>query len=200
MPLVAQQIALAELDAHLEALATVAVQAWDRYHLLPAADRMIFGARERANCVHAYMVHYAAEYVAVAPGTIRCFKLNQMCGIVIDNKYAIRFKKLDEDSKSRNQPSRQVKEFQSQIELVGIDASHHFDVGYVLNLSETDILDVRLVHPAGEGIAWAKSLAPAFQDESVVDLFEVTESAEVVPAAIEPKEAAVVLKFEKKKE
>ena len=96
MPLVAMHTALSELEDHLEALATFAVQAWDRYHSLPAADRMIFGARERANCVHAYMVHYAAEYVAVAPGTIRCFKLNQMCGIVIDNKYAIRFKKLED--------------------------------------------------------------------------------------------------------
>lgn len=200
MPLVAMHTALSELEDHLEALATFAVQAWDRYHSLPAADRMIFGARERANCVHAYMVHYAAEYVAVAPGTIRCFKLNQMCGIVIDNKYAIRFKKLDEDSKSRNQPSRQVEEFLSQIELIGIDASHHLEVGYVLNSSATDVLDVRLVHPAGEGIAWVKSLAPSFQDESVVDLFEVNESEEVVPATIEPKEAAVVLKFEKKKE
>ena len=199
MPLVPMSKALADLEPHLGAIAAIAVKAWDRYHELPEADRMIFGARERANCVHAYMVHYAAEYVAVAVGRLRCFERNQMCGVVIDNKYAIRFKKLDEESRSRNQPSRQVDEFRCQVELDGIDASHHLELGYVLNRPGTKLLDVRLVHPAGDGVAWAKSIAPAFQDATLRDLFEASEASDVVvPAEIEAKKSAVVLKFEKK--
>jgi hypothetical protein len=193
MPLVAMHTALAALDSHLGPVASVASKAWDRYHQLPAADRLIFGARERANCVHAYMLHYAAEYAAQASG-VRCFERNQMCGIVIDDKYAIRFKKIDEDSLSRNQPSKQVEEFRAQIELDGIDASHHLELGYVLNRLGTDLLDVRLVHPAGEGVSWAKSLTPTFQDATVADIFENV-AEEVTPASIEPKETAVVLPF-----
>lgn len=181
--IVAQEIAAKELDTHLPELATLVRAAWSDVEMLPDSFRVVMTPRTRACAVHDFMVARAAGYATSADG-VRIFERQSMHGIVVDDKYAIRFKKFDEDGLSKNQPTIQVTEFRSQLELDGIDAVHHLEVGYVLNAFGTDITDILVTCPAGKGNAWAMSLKSQQAKTVVADIFENVPAQEPVEGVI----------------
>jgi len=187
MPIANQSMTLFDLNPYLAELASVVLGAWEDVRLLPEECQVTIGARTRASLVHDYMLKRASALEA-GHSAIRYFQRQSMHGLVIDGKYAIRFKKLDEDSKSKNQPTQQVAEYRAQIELEGIDAAHHLEIGYVLNNFGTEVADVRLACPAGAGVAWASSLFKNETQTVVADLFQPVE--EVEQADIRPRRQA----------
>lgn len=184
MPLVSMALALADLDRHLPAFFDIPNGAWDDYHSKISPEcQLIFNATARANNVHAFMIERASKYAEACGGSVKLFRCQQMRGLVIDQRYAIRFKKLDEDNNSRNQPSRQVRRFRDQIEFPDFPKAHHLELGYVLDNSQTKFLEARLVSPSGDGFAWFCKMLPFAAVPKVVDMFEHVEAeeAEVVP-------------------
>ncbi|MET4574983.1 hypothetical protein [Ottowia thiooxydans] len=190
MAIVSQDLVCEELDHHLEAFDEMVRGAWADYRALPSICHVTFGARSRASVVHDFLLSRAAAYADSTPG-VCYFKLNLMHGIVIGGRYAIRFKKFDYDNRSRNQPTLQVAEFRSQIELDGIDAAHHLEVGYILDDLDADVVDVRLACPSGYGNAWVVSLSDRGTATVVADLFSPSNDGdtggEVEPAGIKPR-------------
>lgn len=204
MAIVSQKVACEDLSHHLDALDEMVRGAWNDYMAMPAKYLVTFGARSRASGVHDLLLSRAAVYAEATPG-VRYFKRNLMHGLVIDGKYAIRFKKFDDENRSRNQPTTQVAEFRSQVELDGIDAAHHLEVGYVLDWLNTEIADVRLACPAGQGNAWVVSVSDGSTEAVLADLFAPSgdggAEAEVQPATIEPRKPdAQVVPFTRKSE
>jgi hypothetical protein len=201
MPIPSLDQTVADLGPYFDSIREFSQKAWDYYHgELPPLAQMIFGSRSRANNVHDLMVYFASEFVAENADCARSFERQQMRGVVLLDKYAIRLKKIDEGNRSRNQPSTQVSSFREQIELDGIGAIHHLELGYILDKWQREIVDVRLVCPSGEGFAWAVSV---LGNQEVVatetNIFEIapTEESsveEVVPAEIEakPREADIL--------
>ena len=204
MAIVSREVACEELNHHLEAFDEIVRGAWDDFGALPSHCHVTFGLRSRASVVHDFLLSRAAAYADATPG-VKYFKLNLMHGLVIEGKYAIRFKKFDADNRSRNQPTMQVVEFRGQIELDGIDAAHHLEVGYVLDSLDTEVLDVRLACPAGHGNAWVVSVSDHGANAVLADLFSPSNDdgggSEVEPATIEPrKPEGEVIPFTRKSE
>ena len=189
MAIVSQDQAVEELNEHLGALDTIIRGAWRDVESLPTSCHIVMTARSRASLVHDYILARASEYASSAEN-VRYFTRQLMHGLVVDGRYAIRFKKFDEDNRSRNQPTVQVTEFRGQIELDGIDATHHLEVGYITNALGTDIADVRIACPSGFGNAWAVSISDRGVETVLADLFPKDGgdgSSDVEEASIEPR-------------
>jgi hypothetical protein len=171
MGLIAQSEALAILKPHIAALKSLPFEAWAEYHgEIPGSILLKFCPRTRASGIHNLMISAATKYAAVSSG-VRIFESQMMRGITVNNRLAIRFKKLDEDNRSRNQPSKQVRAFRNQKQLDGIAALHNLELGYVLNDSETEVVEARLVHPSGKGVYWWTTLGDEGQAGGTIELF-----------------------------
>jgi hypothetical protein len=197
MRIVTQAQALEDLKHHFPAFYEFATGAWDDCRNLPTKDLSVFTFRTKSSAIHDYMVARAAVHCETVED-MKPFKKNGMKGILVAGKYAIRFKKLDEDGRSKNQPTQQVKQFRSQIQLEGIEAEHHLELGYVTNAFQTEVLDVRLVCPSGElSNAWAESIGESVCSPVIEDIFaefqdsEIGET-EIAPKGVEEKEGKVI--------
>lgn len=195
MPIVNQARAVKDLGQHLPYLDVIVREAWGDLDALPLNLQLKMSARTRASLIHDFMLDRAAQYAAETGG-VRYFERQSMCGLVVDGRYAIRFKKLDEDGLSRNQPTLQVAEFRNQVELDGIDAAHHLEVGYVMNAFGTEVSDVRVTCPAGRGNAWSMSIRGESVATVIADIFADQSIDEVQEAAVVPRQtSADILEF-----
>jgi hypothetical protein len=198
MGLINQEEAMGILGPHISALRAIPLDAWDEYHAeMPESLLVTFCSRTRASAVHNLMVRNAAKYASSTDG-VRLFERNKMVGITIDGRLAIRFKKLDEESLSRNQPSQQVDDFRGQQILDGIDATHNLELGYVLNEEETEVLEVRIAHPTGQGVYWWATLNNEGESGGTIALFTPPAGPEPQPPRIEPKKPDNVIPLRKK--
>lgn len=179
---------MAILQPHLGFLHDLPHNAWAQYHAeIPAHLLIAFCSRTRASGVHNLMVSDATRYAAVT-ADVRPFDRFKMKGITINGVLAIRFKKLGEDSRSRNQPSQQVRDFRNQMRLDGIPAAYNLELGYVLNEHETEITEARLVHPSGKGIFWWTRIGAPGEQAGTIELFpNQPEGPKPKPPAIGPK-------------
>lgn len=171
---------------------------WDEYHARIPGDMLVsFCTRSRASCLHNLIIREASRYAAQRED-VRVFERSLMKGIVIDDRIAIRFKKLDEESLSRGHYTRQVREFRSQRQLDGIDAAHHLEIGYVLNRDETEIAEVRVVCPSGRSVAWWARLDETGIQPVVFDLLAPNDPSGDGGAIVKPKTPAVVVPLRRK--
>lgn len=199
MPLISQAEAERRLKPFAQSLYGVPRNAWDIYHrLTPAALLLHYKATARATSVHDLMVAEAAKLVS-ENDEIKAFECLTMRGIIIDGM-AIRFKKLDEQSRSRNNVTGQVERFRQQIPLQGFDALHNLELGYVLNHDETDISEIRIACPNNRGVFWAMRLNDGGGEMIIADLFDPIaprDDDDDEGAEIAPKNTGVVLPFQR---
>ncbi len=199
---ISQSEAAPLIQRHIKALYDIPTKAWDEYHAKVPKELLVsFGARTRASAVHDLMVRNAARYSSEVEN-VALFEVRMMRGLVLSQLLAIRLKKLDEESGSRSQPTEQVTKFRNQEQLDGIDALHNLELGYVLNESETNIAEVRLVCPSGDGVAWSMRIGPEAAEPSVVDLLpKPSDPGPDKPAKITPKKPdSVVVPIRAKKD
>ena len=204
MGAVAQETVVEHLSSHLAALDEIVRGAWNDVKELPASCQIAMSARSRASLVHDFIVERAAQYAERTPG-VRTFERQLMHGLVFNGRYAVRFKKFDEDNLSKNHPTLQVVEFRSQVELDGIDAAHHLEVGYIADALGVSIADVRLACPSGRGNAWVVSISDRGVETVLADLFPLEGGGgggqAVEPADITPRKPdGQVIPFERKQE
>lgn len=200
MPLIDQSQAFELASPHFAALYNIPHEAWDTYHRdTPSHLLVSYGLRTQASAVHDLIVAGAESYAisSMANGGLRTFERQRMRGIVIANTLAIRIKKLDEDSLSRSQITRQVTQFREQIPLEGLDAIHNLEWGYVLNEDQTDIVDIRLVCPSGAGVYWSMRIDGRCASFDAVDIFTKPASPAPNPPKIGPKKKAIVIPIRK---
>jgi hypothetical protein len=167
----AAQTQLAEL---FDPLWEIVDDAWDDWQTETSPKaKAILTTRSRASNMHDYMVWRARRFCETRDDIeVRVKRL--MCVLVIHTgtaAFAIRFKKLDEDGLSRNQPTKQVQTFRRQDSLDGIPEAHHLEVGYILSRDQSKINAIEMVCPSGEkSNAWRCEITPLAgeQDGSVV--------------------------------
>ena len=190
---------MTDLGPHVDALYRIATVPWDEYHTLVPSDLLVaFCPRTRASAIHNLMVRAATQYAATTEN-VQPFDRQLMKGMVIDGRIAIRFKKLDEDSYSRGHYTKQVEEFRNQQTLDGIDATHHLELGYVLNRDETEISEVRVVYPSGRNNAWWSRIDASGIQPVVVDLLPPLRPTDGDGGAIiKPKDKGVVIPIRRK--
>lgn len=180
------------LEQHLVAFHKVAHEAWDSYLEIPENCRMGLSKRSRSSIVHDYMIHGAAKYADSVEG-IKLFNLKMLYGLVIGN-IAIRFKKFNEINLSSNNLTTQVKNFRSQLQIEGIPAMCHLEVGYSLDDHERKISQVTLACPSGvRSNIWEMEINGSETISLVEDIFNSIKKDDIKPLIIKSKKKGAVI-------
>lgn len=175
MALITFEDANSALGSKFPSLWNVVTGAWDDYaNFIPENVKALASPRSRASLVHDFMVQRSLTLAETELG-VSCLKHRLMFVLVFETQkgyIAMRLKKLNEYGFSKNNPTRQVDDFKNQVEIAGIDAKHHLEVGYVLNPLQTGIQSVELVCPSGDGVYWMADMSPTQAKENLYNLWE----------------------------
>lgn len=117
--------------------------------------------RAQATCTYTHMVAAAdrrfADHTGIRPLDIRGLKvwLFESASVVV------RFKKMDEDGRSRNYPTRQARDFDRQLELPGLPPKPlRLTVGYLLDDTATEFVRCQIARPDGRRTLWCGAVIP----------------------------------------
>jgi len=121
----------------------------DYVNLYDEKTRLLHCSTTRASIIHDHQVARASSYALEksAFGT-KLLELSKLKILLIHDKFAIRFKKLNVEKQSSNQPTQQVKTFLSQQVLDGMPVTHNLEAGYIQSLDSNEI-EVFLTYPSG---------------------------------------------------
>jgi hypothetical protein len=174
---------LSRLTPYLAGLREIPLKAWRAYEALPPGARVMMSKRSRASFVHDAMVVEATRMEARCTG-VRTFERQGLTGLLFDDSIAIRLKKFDLNSQSRNIPTDQVIAFRNQILIPGINAHVHLELGYVLDSLHMSVAEVRLVAPSGASNRWEYRLEAESPTAVITDLFDAMPAAELIPPRV----------------
>jgi hypothetical protein len=73
----------------------------------------------------------------------------------------VRFKKMDEDGRSRNYPTKQARDFDAQLELPGLPPKPvRLTAGYLLDETGIDFVRSQIARPYGREALWCGAVIP----------------------------------------
>ena len=175
MALLERDDAETALAPHVAAIKEIVAGAWSDYQKKYSLEvRAAHTRTTRANIVHCHMIERAAKYAQIATG-VRIHETQRMMTMVLDTAkgmIAMRFKKLDDDLRSQNQPTGQVDDFRMQMPLSGFEETHNFDAGYTVNEMAQELSGVYVVCLNGSGNYWEIALTDEGIQSIVTDLFD----------------------------
>ena len=198
MSLIEREEALSILGGHLSAFYKVVNGAWDDYMSYPIEKRVVHSGRSRASLVHDHMVDRASRYAVEEIG-VQIVELKKLYLFVFDGRIAVRFKKFDEELRTRNQPTKQVRRFKFQDQLPGVEAAHNLESGYILDANGQSIQAIHLVCPSGFGVYWDVLLTENAQLTVIEDLFakKVASEESDEGAVVKRREQAKIIQLKK---
>jgi hypothetical protein len=170
MALLAQPVVADILGDLVDDIRSAFFDALDDYHNYPDWARATHCATTTANNVHSHIRDRISKLAAQHSARLRVQVIRKMFVLVVDNKIAIRFKKLDDDLQTANMPTDQVVAFKGQQPLEGLDVICHLEAGYQLDATGQAIQATFLMHPNGVRNYWTWQLDNDQQDV-VTDLF-----------------------------
>ena len=186
MPLFEYREAMDMLDEHIPHIQDSIVSGWGRWKSLPADVRVDATPRSRASIVHDFIVSHAAKKMNAKVHDYSDMKL-----FLLGNKVALRFKKLDGNLLSRNQPTGQVRDFRAQGSLSGIPSLHNLEAGYILDDLDQEIDGIHIVCPNGKSNYWSVSIGEGEIRATDDDLFSdsrLNQDDDIKPASYKRKE------------
>jgi hypothetical protein len=78
-----------------------------------------------------------------------------------DAGVVIRFKKMDEDGRSRNYQTKQAQDYDAQLELPGLPPKpDRLTMGYLLDESGTNFIRAQIARPEGKQVVWCAAVIP----------------------------------------
>src|SRR5260370_20957516 len=137
-------------DVLLDEFDALTREAHATYRAYDPAALIEHDMRAQATCTYAHMVEAADrrfwEWDGVRSLEIRGLKL----WLFEHASVVVRFKKMDEDGRSRNYPTRQAKAFDAQLELPGLPPKPvRLTVGYLLDRTATEFVRAQISRPDG---------------------------------------------------
>lgn len=160
MPEWTQDQAMSQLDPIFDEIDAICRGGLARYQQYPPDVRIEHDGRATAACIYTHMVALAEELLTDKPGVV--FK--EIRGLkvwIIGERATIRFKKMDEDGRWRNNPTQQQRDFDRQLPLPGIPYPPlNLVVGYWPNALGTDVERVQVARPCGKEIDWCAAIVP----------------------------------------
>jgi hypothetical protein len=149
--------------------------AHERYRGYPADVLVEHSSRAAATCTYDHMVANAdrlwADRSGITPKEIRGLKV-----WLIGTVAVLRFKKMDEDGRTRNYPTKQAKNFDRQLELPGLPApAVRLTVGYLLDETQTQFIRAQIARPLAPGVVeWCAAIVPSSASGGAAKWEEVT--------------------------
>jgi hypothetical protein len=155
-----QAEAMGQLDAHFEEIDAICRGGLARYREYPPEFLIDHDGRAAANCIYAHMVALADAKLTDKTGVV--FKnIRGLKVWILGERATIRFKKMDEDGRSRNYPTKQARDFDRQLPLPGLPYPPlNLVVGYLADPTGTTVERVQVAKPAGKAIDWCAAIIP----------------------------------------
>lgn len=152
--------AMAALEPFIDDVDAICRQGLLAYREYPPEFRLDHDARATANCIYSHMLARALERFSDRPGirhlTIRGLKL-----WVIGEVATIRFKKMDEDGRSRNYQTKQARDYDRQMRFPELpEPPLNLVAGYVPDPTGTEVQRVQVARPLGRNIDWCAAIVP----------------------------------------
>jgi hypothetical protein len=118
-------------------------------------------ARAQANCTYAHMVA-AADRRFINRAGIRSLEIRGLKLWLFEHaSVVVRFKKMDEDGRSRNYPTRQARLFDAQLELPSLPPKPlRLTVGYLLDATGVEFIRTQIARPDGRDALWCGAVIP----------------------------------------
>lgn len=133
----------------------------------------------KANLIRSYIIHRVKQLL-VEDSSIRLVENNKMLLLIIADRIAVRFKRLDEHLKSKNVKTKNVIDFRlHKLEVEGTELIS-LDAGYRLNNLRSEIEEIYFVCPDGDKNRWKLSATDLSVQKQVIELFEPVEE-EIIP-------------------
>jgi hypothetical protein len=136
-------------------------EAHSKYRSYDPAILIEHDVRAQATCTYSHMFAAADRRFLGRPGVrpldIRGLKLwlFEAANIVV------RFKKMDEDGRSRNYPTKQAQDFDAQLELPGLPPKPvRLTVGYLLDETGIEFVRCQIARPDGRETLWCGAVIP----------------------------------------
>ncbi|WP_143748396.1 hypothetical protein [Mesorhizobium carmichaelinearum] len=135
--------------------------AHSRYRSYRPEDLIEHDVRAQAACTYAHMVAEGDRRFIGRP-RVRTMDLR---GLKLwhfeDADVVVRLKKMDEDGRTRNYPTKQAKDFDRQLELPGLPSPPiRLTAGYVLDATGTGLVRSQIAMPAGRDALWCVAIVP----------------------------------------
>jgi len=152
--------AMSSLDPHFDDIDAICRNSLATYRQYPPEFLLDHDPRAAANCVYAHMVARADERLTGRPG-VRFVNIRGLKVWVIGEVATIRFKKMDEDGRSRNYPTKQTRDYDRQLQLPGLPHPPlNLVVGYLPDPTGTEVQRVQVARPSGRQIDWCAAIVP----------------------------------------
>jgi len=146
MPMTDDLVVLEPLFEHLDAIPRHGFRVYRGY---PAEILIEHDPRAAANCTYAHMLAEADRRLPGIKG-ITPIEMNGLKVWNVEDKAVIRFKRMDEDGRSRNYPTRQAKAFDAGRELPGLPPpAVRLTIGYWLDPTQTEYYRTQIAKPRG---------------------------------------------------
>ena len=196
-----------DLDDEFYDLWSIINDGFEDYKKYSEKNRLLHSSSTMASIVHDHQVARASSYVLKnATFGTRLKELSKLKILLLNGKYAIRFKKLNSKKKSSNQPTKQVIDFLSQItpDGLGLPTTVNLEAGYVLSADGNEINNIYLTCPKGHKPKpyWVIELMKDASKTVLKDLFDVVddEASQEDEAIIAPRRDSDVIPFVKEKD
>lgn len=156
-----QADAMNALDPYIDDLDAICRTAHATYRAYPPEVLIEHDRRAAASCIYSHMVSEAERRLTGRDGVV-AMNLRGLYVWVVAQIVTIRFKKMDEDGRTRTYPTKQAKDYDRQRELPGLPSPPiNLVVGYLPDPTETEIVRVQVARPFGrEAIDWCAALVP----------------------------------------
>ncbi len=156
-----QADAMGALDPYFDDLDAICRTAHARYRTYPPEALIEHDRRAAANCIYSHMLAEAERRLTGREGVV-ALNLRGLYVWVVGQVVTIRFKKMDEDGRSRTYPTKQAKDYDRQRELPGLPSPPiNLVVGYLPDPTETEIVRIQVARPFGrEAMDWCAALVP----------------------------------------
>ena len=161
------------LKPYNELIRSCIVDAWGECQTYLAPILFKLNACAIANVVFSLMTSNARERFEGVKG-VKIVTKNGLFILSINGAVAIRFKKLGKNRLPRGIRTQQAIDFSGQIPLPGVPSKRNLFAGYMLNILQTDIQEVYIVCPDGEGLDWYYPIKAATMN-NVVDVSKKNE-------------------------
>jgi hypothetical protein len=153
--------AMGALDPVFDDIDAICRDGLAAYRRYPPELLLDHDSRAAANCVYAHMVARAAERLTDRGG-IRFKNIRGLKVWIVSEVATIRFKKMDEDGRSRNYPTKQARDYDRQMQLPGLPHPPlNLVVGYLPDPTGTEVRRVQVARPVGRNIDWCAAIVPA---------------------------------------
>jgi hypothetical protein len=148
-------------DSMLDEFDSIVREAHAKYRTYDPAILIEHDVRAQANCTYCHMVAAAErrflDRTAIRPLEIRGLKV----WLIEHARVVVRFKKMDEDGRTRNYPTKQAKKFDAQLELPGLPSKPvRLAVGYLLDATGVEVVRAQISRPDGKDPLWCGVIVP----------------------------------------